>query len=152
SARFFEFQMSLIPAEAKTNPHLWRQIMRKIYFYPSAIYRLILIAVLMFLFNYPLAARQLNPTNPGSMQSNQQDEVKQLNIKVVQLYQAGKYDEAIPLAKQALAIGEKTLSAEHRDVADSLNNLALLYASKGDYVRAEPLYQRALAIYEKVLG
>ncbi|MBA3240675.1 MAG: CHAT domain-containing protein, partial [Acidobacteria bacterium] len=58
----------------------------------------------------------------------------------------------MPLAERVLAIREKELSAEHPDVAESLNNLALVYKAKGDYGRAEPLYQRTLAIDEKALG
>ena len=43
-------------------------------------------------------------------------------------------------------------TAEHPDVANSLNNLALLHKGKGQYAKAEPLYGRALAIREKTLG
>ncbi len=44
------------------------------------------------------------------------------------------------------------MGAEHRDVANSLNNLAELYRAQGNYAQAEPLYQRALAIWQKALG
>lgn len=79
-------------------------------------------------------------------------EARDLNVDVLRLYGAGRYDEALPMAEQVLAIREKMLGVEHLDVASSLNNLANLYADKGDYVKAEILYQRALAIREKVLG
>ncbi|MBK6958450.1 MAG: tetratricopeptide repeat protein [Nitrosomonas sp.] len=75
-----------------------------------------------------------------------------LNIKVVSLYQQGKYVEAIAIAKQALDIAEKDLGQEHSDVATSLNNLAELYRTQGQYEKAEPLYQRALTIRVKALG
>ena len=42
----------------------------------------------------------------------------------------GRYAEAEPLYKRALAISEKALGPEHPDVASSLNNLAMLYGSK----------------------
>jgi CHAT domain-containing protein/Tfp pilus assembly protein PilF len=71
---------------------------------------------------------------------------------VVKLYQAGAYDQAIPLAKRALAITEARLGPSHLEVATSLNNLAMLYLAKDEYERAEPLYQRALAIREAALG
>jgi len=80
------------------------------------------------------------------------DETKRLNQQFGQLYNQGRYQEAIPIAKRALAIHEKALGPEHPAVAQSLNNLALLYYSLGDYAKAEPLYKRALAIYEKALG
>ncbi len=79
-------------------------------------------------------------------------EASGLNEEVVKLYRAGKYDEAIPLAKRALAIYEKALGADPPSTAGSLNNLATLYDSKGDYAQAELLYRRALAIYDKAFG
>ena len=64
----------------------------------------------------------------------------------------GRYAEAEPLYKRALAIREKALGPDHPDVARSLNNLAELYENQGRYAEAEPLYKRALAIREKALG
>ena len=64
----------------------------------------------------------------------------------------GRYGDAEPLYRRALAISEKTLGAEHPDTATSLNNLAGLYRAQGRYGDAEPLVRRALAIAEKVLG
>ncbi len=44
------------------------------------------------------------------------------------LYQTqGRYAEAEPLHRRALAIREKALGPDHPDVAASLNNLASLY-------------------------
>ena len=81
------------------------------------------------------------------------EEAQALNEKVVQLYQQGRYREALPLAQRALEIREKVLGPEqHPDIANSLNNLALLYRVMGRYEQAEPLYQQALEIREKVLG
>jgi CHAT domain-containing protein len=82
-------------------------------------------------------------------QSSATDE---LNKRVIELYRAGKFAEAIPLAQQALAIDEKALGPDHPDVATGLNNLAELYRNQGRYVEAETLLKRALAIYEKALG
>ncbi len=50
-----------------------------------------------------------------------------LNQEAYQLYQQGKYSEAIPLAEQALAIRREQLGDNHPSTATSLNNLALLY-------------------------
>ena len=68
------------------------------------------------------------------------------------LYDQGRYAEAEPLYKRALAIAEKALGPDHPDVASCLNNLAILYKAQGRYAEAEPLYKRALAIREKALG
>jgi tetratricopeptide (TPR) repeat protein len=56
------------------------------------------------------------------------------------------------LLKRALAIEEKTLGADHPDVAQSLNNFAMLYEEQGRYAEAEALSERSLAIREKALG
>ncbi|MDA2916307.1 tetratricopeptide repeat protein, partial [Nitrospinae bacterium AH_259_B05_G02_I21] len=69
------------------------------------------------------------------------------------LYRAqGKYAEAKPLYKRALAIREKVLGPDHPDVAEALYELARFYRAQGKYAEAEPLYKRALAIREKALG
>jgi CHAT domain-containing protein/Tfp pilus assembly protein PilF len=85
-----------------------------------------------------------------SSASAAQDE--DLNQHVLQLYQAGRYVEALPLAKRALAIYEGMLGPGHPQVATALNNLALLYKAQGDYKQAWSLHLRALAIREKALG
>jgi tetratricopeptide (TPR) repeat protein len=65
---------------------------------------------------------------------------------------AGKYSEAIPLARRLLADMEKAHGPVDRDVAAALNNLALLYGDLGQDADAEPLLKRALTIQEKVWG
>ena len=79
-------------------------------------------------------------------------EANDLNRQVIQLYNQGRYSEAIPLAQRTLTIREKALGPDHPDVAVALNNLAELYRVQGRYADAEPLYKRALAIREKALG
>ena len=82
----------------------------------------------------------------------QQDEAAALSARVVELYRAGKYSEAIPLAQRALSIREKTRGPNHPDVVTALHNLAGLYDEQGRYAEAEPLYKRSLAILEKAVG
>ena len=48
-------------------------------------------------------------------------ETKALNEQIIELYRAGKAGEAIPLAKRALAMREKTLPAAHPDIAKPLS-------------------------------
>nr|NCR69258.1 CHAT domain-containing protein [Microcystis aeruginosa LL11-07] len=72
---------------------------------------------------------------------------------LAELYRVqGRYSEAEPLYKQALAIWKQQLGDNHPDTASSLNNLALLYESQGRYSEAEPLYKQALAIWKQQLG
>jgi tetratricopeptide (TPR) repeat protein len=77
------------------------------------------------------------------------DDASGLDKTVIELYEAGRFSEAIPAAQQALALREKTLGTEHPAVAQSLNNLASLYQKQGRYAEAEPLHKRSLAIWEK---
>ena len=76
----------------------------------------------------------------------------ELNAQIRQLYQQGKYVEAIPPAQEALRVAEATFGPEHRNLATSLGYLALLYGHQGRYADAEPLFKRSLAITEKALG
>ncbi len=82
----------------------------------------------------------------------QPSEAEELNRQVNALYKVGKYAEAIPLARQELAIREKSLGLDHPAVAISLNNLAELYRLQGSYAVAESLHKKALAIWENALG
>jgi len=75
-----------------------------------------------------------------------------LNNLAVLYHQQGKYAEAEPLNKRALAIRKRVLGPAHPAVANSLNNLAALYHQQGKYDEAEPLYKRSLAIVAKALG
>ena len=56
----------------------------------------------------------------------------------------GKYAEAEPLYRRALAIQENALGPMHPHLAKSLNNLAGLYHAQGRYVEAEPLHMRGI--------
>ncbi|HEY9403554.1 MAG TPA: TonB family protein [Pyrinomonadaceae bacterium] len=107
----------------------------------------------------PEAVRgQTAPTPAGATQeaatpaAGQADAVKEadsLSRQVVQLYQAGKFDEALPLAERALKLREEAGGREHPSVAQALRNLAAIYHSKSKLDKARQLYKRALSIYEK---
>ena len=61
----------------------------------------------------------------------------------------GRYAEAEPLYKRALAIREKALGPEHPDVATSLENYAALLRETARVDEAERLEARAKAIRAK---
>jgi tetratricopeptide (TPR) repeat protein/CHAT domain-containing protein len=77
-----------------------------------------------------------------------------LNKQATELYQAGKFGEAIPIAQELLQLCEKAVGPDHPQTATALNNLAFLfvYSEMRDYAKAELLYQRSLKISEKALG
>ena len=64
----------------------------------------------------------------------------------------GRFADAEPLYKRAIAICERKLGANDPTVATGLGNLSALYDDVGRYVEAEEVAQRALAIREKALG
>lgn len=84
--------------------------------------------------------------------AGQQDRWSQLTARVVQLYEQGKYAEAVPMAEESLRLAETAFGPEHPKVATSLNNLALLFVAQEKFAEAERLYRRALSINEKTLG
>ena len=75
-----------------------------------------------------------------------------MNGRVIELYQAGKFGEAIPLAERygvatAARYGENT-----PEYATALNSLAVLLQDTNRLAEAEPLMRRALAVDEKSFG
>jgi tetratricopeptide (TPR) repeat protein/CHAT domain-containing protein len=80
------------------------------------------------------------------------DDLDSLNQQVVELYQAGKYAEATPIADRVLALAERRFGPDHPQVGTRLNDLALLYRAQGRYADAEPLYKRVLGMVEKAFG
>ena len=72
--------------------------------------------------------------------------------QVQQLYQAGKYAEAVPLAERYVGLARERYGEERTEFATAISWLAALYRAQRRYAEAEPLYQRALAIGEKALG
>ena len=75
-----------------------------------------------------------------------------LNNLGLSLVRAGKYAEAEPPIRRALAIYEKTRGGDDSRIATAASNLANLLRIEGNYADAESLYKRALEIDEKVLG
>jgi hypothetical protein len=99
-----------------------------------------------------LSVSKLQSSQEANMQSPEAAEVKKLNAEVVKLFNEGKFDEALPLAKRALKISEKAFGSNHPIVADVRSNLAEIYIEKRDYNEAESNYKRILSIYEKAFG
>jgi tetratricopeptide (TPR) repeat protein len=64
----------------------------------------------------------------------------------------GKFAEAEPLLRRAVAVDERNFGPNHPNVATCLNNLAALLHDTNRLEEAEPLYRRALAIDEQSFG
>src|SRR5262249_11041608 len=82
----------------------------------------------------------------------QPDEIAALNQRISELYRAGKYSEAIPLAERSLELTRTQKGEAQFDTANGMGWLATLYQAQGRYAEAELLYKRDLAITEKALG
>jgi tetratricopeptide (TPR) repeat protein len=63
-----------------------------------------------------------------------------------------RYDDAEPLYRRAIAIGEKSDGPDHPVVAIRLNNLAVLLKNTNRLSEAEPMFRRAITIGEKSYG
>ena len=66
----------------------------------------------------PQEKKSYGPKDLGSAAS--------LNKKAQEYYERGKYSEAEPLLKKALAIRKAVFGTEHEEVVPSLYNLAML--------------------------
>lgn len=80
------------------------------------------------------------------------EEARSLNEKVIQLFKAGKVDEALVAAKRVLQLREKALGQDHQLVSEALINLAELYLAKKSYKEALPVYERVLKANERLAG
>jgi tetratricopeptide (TPR) repeat protein len=108
--------------------------------------------VLMTGCNVALTPQRPVPDLPPPASSEKANELVELNRKVQELQQDGKYAEAIPPAQRAAELYEKNLEPDHPYVATALTTLAELYRANGELTKAEPLFQRVLAVREKTLG
>ncbi len=80
------------------------------------------------------------------------EEARALHAQGFELYQSGRYREAVSSLLQALSIRQEELGERHPLVANTLNSLAELYRTQGRYGEAEPLYQESLEIWREQLG
>jgi tetratricopeptide (TPR) repeat protein len=64
----------------------------------------------------------------------------------------GKFDEALKLLKDSLAVREKLTGAEHPAVATASSSVGNAYIMKAQFAEARPYQERALAIRLKLLG
>ncbi|HJU55991.1 MAG TPA: tetratricopeptide repeat protein [Pyrinomonadaceae bacterium] len=112
----------------------------------------LLLALLACAFLTGVAAAQDNPPTTQQQAETSSPEVLEsmkLSAEVVRLHNEGKYDKALPLAKRALQLREKSLPHGHPLIVDALTNLAEVYAARRDYGTARDYYQRVLTFYEQ---
>jgi hypothetical protein len=64
----------------------------------------------------------------------------------------GRYSDAVPAQREALAMIEKVFQPAHPDYIDALNRLVVMYISLGDIDRAIETARRSLKLSETVWG
>jgi CHAT domain-containing protein len=109
------------------------------------------LAVVLVVMEMPVTAQPTRPSIRLS-QTSHLEQVNALNQRVIELYEARRYGEAISIAEEVLSILRQQLGDSHPDVAASLSNLATLYQGQGRYVEAEPLFLEALQIRRQQFG
>ena len=75
-----------------------------------------------------------------------------LHLKVVRLFEEGRFPEATEAARQLLEVQRADLGEDHPDYATALSNLGVLLQRQGDLQGAEPLLRQALATRKAALG
>jgi tetratricopeptide (TPR) repeat protein len=103
-----------------------------------------LLLIALVALREPVVAANLSRADQAKLSSLQQ--------KIEELYRAGKYGEAIPVAQNALKLVETTIGSERPETAVACDKLGELYRKNGEYAKAKPLCERGLEIREKVLG
>ena len=88
---------------------------------------------------------------PAFAQSPSDAELKAMNGRVAELFRAGKFGEAIPLAERYAAAAKARYGENAPEYTAALNNLATLLQDSNRLSEAEPVYRRVLAIDEKTL-
>src|SRR6185436_19943022 len=68
-----------------------------------------------------------NVVAAGTAFAQADEEVEGLNRQAAQLYQTRKYDEAMPIAEKALALGEQRFGPDDARLGELLNNVALIH-------------------------
>ena len=79
-------------------------------------------------------------------------EATELTKSVAQLFKEKKFDEALPLAKRALEIRERSLPHNDPRVANSLSYLGDVYMAKREFDNARKTFERLLQVQEELAG
>ncbi len=72
--------------------------------------------------------------------------------QVIQYYQQGRFQQALPLAKKALRLRTEKQGEKHLETLTSLNNLAIIYKDLYRFSEALPLYEKGYRLSQEVLG
>jgi tetratricopeptide (TPR) repeat protein len=89
----------------------------------------------------------------SSLSAEQQLELAEIyNNQVVQFYQQGQFEQALPFAEKSYRLRKEVLGERHPDTLTSLNNLAEIYRVMGRLSEALPLSKKGYRLFKEVLG
>ena len=88
----------------------------------------------------------------GEWQEGLSLEIAGMSRQVVDLYHAGKYQEAMGLAEEAWSLASHCFAEEHLAFTYSASNVALLCWATARYEEAESMYRRVIDVRRRVLG
>ena len=110
----------------------------------TTIYLLTLLAVNPAQDNKPPAGPKPPPASP------ELTEVYQLSAQLRSLFQAGKFNEALPLAERIIQLADKATDANPKLQADVRGNLAEVLLGQKEYAKGVTIYQDVLSRYENI--
>lgn len=80
------------------------------------------------------------------------DDLAALYQQAVQLFQSGKFAEAVPVSEQYAKLTQERMGSDHGDYARALHGLATVYKLTGRTSEAEEVSKQSLAIRERLGG
>jgi hypothetical protein len=81
-----------------------------------------------------------------------EQQIARLQQRSSELYQAGQFEQALPVAREVCSLVRQSVGERHPDFAQSLDNLAGLYLALGDHAAALPLARQVLEVRRAALG
>ena len=94
----------------------------------------------------------LLPAGIDAQPDDRLGKARRLQQEASAAFRAGRAQEGLPKAREALALREAVQGPDHPEVAETANTLADLLRDTGDLPAAVALYERALSIRERKLG
>lgn len=104
------------------------------------------LAVCLFIALPLLIADQHFPPQHPALAATSADDLQTLIQQIIELRRTGKNADALPIARQVLALAVERDGRDSRAVASALITIAELYVQLGKPSEAEPLFKRALEI------
>jgi CHAT domain-containing protein/Tfp pilus assembly protein PilF len=91
-------------------------------------------------------------TPPAPSSGSGLEGMPELNSRLIELFQSGRYQEAVPVAEELLALADRNLPPRSGEKSMIMAVLAELYKATGKLPQAAELYLQAIDIQREVYG